>query len=233
MVGHHALWLWFLLTAVILGGFCAFLVYLSRLRGLSTVCVPRFLRAADLNQVWVLMIANEVLRGPFSSRDFAESQQMNLHEIREFMLLMFHNMRVLIAWSASQLRMYLVEKPWQEEGETWEEDPKVIAAQLEVLKAARNFRCYALLAIITITLWLMFRTQWWLPVPRPRFDRLEKICGREFYPLFGNLIRRLCEVTLLLDEGSHDLKNCFLRALIKDYDPDDFLKNIPETGMIM
>src|SRR5205809_1474861 len=208
MVGHHALWLWSLLTIVVLAGFCAFLVYLSRLRGISTVCVRRFLRAADLNQVFALMIVNGVLRDTFSSRAFAESQQRNLHEIREFMLLMFHNMRVLIAWSASQLRMYLVEKPWEEEGETLEEDPRIIAGHLEVLKAARSFRCYALLAIITITLWLMFRTQWWLPVPRPRFDRLEKICGRQFYPLFGNLIRKLCELTLLLDDGSEDLKNC-------------------------
>jgi hypothetical protein len=186
-----------------------------------------FLRPAATHQVF------GILRGTFSQRSFARSQQGNFHEVREFMLLMFHNMRVLIAWSASQLRMYLVEKPWEEEGETLEEDPGVVAAQLEVLKAACSFRWYALLAIITITFWLMFRTQWWLPVPRARFERLQKICGREFYPLFGNMIRKLCELTLLLDEGSQDLKNCFLCALIKDYDPDDFLKNMPETGMIM
>jgi hypothetical protein len=114
-------------------------------------------------------------------------QRKSLHFMREHLLRMSHNAHILLEWSNAELKRQIVGQS-EEDGECYRD----CARQLHV--AAIEFRLFAILSLIKINLWLVFRTQSWLPLSPPSLAELNHLGSLRFFELYSNLTRAVSEL---------------------------------------
>jgi hypothetical protein len=60
--------------------------------------------------------------------------------------------------------------------------------------AAVEFRLFAILSLMKINLWLLFRTQSWLPLSPPSLAELNHLGSLRFFELYSNLTQAVSEL---------------------------------------
>ncbi len=178
----YALLLFALLTV------CALAVYLlvgrlSRFPCRTIRDVPAFLQPVDCMNILELLDpqTEAVLHSSMTETALRCEQQRSLHYVREYMRRMAHNANVLLEWSNAELNRTMVGK------QVDDDSPEYIEAARKLHAAATEFRLYALLSLVKIQLWLIFRTRAWLPFAPPSMAELRQVCGMRFYALYTNL----------------------------------------------
>lgn len=149
-----------------------------------------------------------------------------MHEARGIMAAACYSMSVLIAWATSELKR---EAGFLRIGQGDELTAGLVEGHRQLLVAARDFRGYALLALIKLNVWLVFCSHWWLPFPVPRIANLQKILGREFFAMYGQIFKAVAEVTGHYDDGFTEE---VLTALFKIKDLDAMLALWRQSGML-
>jgi len=94
---------------------------------------------------------------------------------------MSHNAFVFITWANTELWRETKFKPDMEDREVY------IDLSRRVYDAAVEFRVYALLTLLRINFWMMFRIRVWSPFPAPRIADLREIGGVRFYASYSRL----------------------------------------------
>jgi hypothetical protein len=167
---------------------CALAVYLFFGRLSQFPCrtirdVPAFLQPVDSMNLMELLDpqTESVLHSSMTETALRCEQQRSLHYVREYMKRMAHNANVLLEWSNAELNRTMVGKQVEDDS------PEYIEAARKLHAAATEFRLYALLSLIKIQLWLVFRTRTWLPFAPPSLAELRQVCGMRFHALYSNL----------------------------------------------
>jgi hypothetical protein len=109
-------------------------------------------------------------------------QRRSLHFLREHLIRMSHNAHILLEWSNAELKREIVGQ-----SDEYSECYRDCARQLH--SAAIEFRLYAVLSLIKIKLWLVFRTQPWIPLEPPSLADLGHVGSLRFFTLYSNLTR--------------------------------------------
>jgi|SRR6185312_16340374 len=145
--------------------------------------VPAFLQPVDSMNILELLDpqTEAVLHSSLTDVALRVEQQRSLHYVREYMKRMAHNANVLLEWSNAELNRTIVGKQ-VDDGR-----PEYLEAARKLHSAATEFRLYALLSLIKIQLWLVFRTRAWMPFAAPSLAELRQVCGMRFYSLYSNL----------------------------------------------
>src|SRR5215471_3704773 len=158
------------------------LVYLSVrwLRGtpkLTIIEVSRFLRPTHSEDFLKELnpLLDEVLRQTFSRRKFLRSQRDRLHGMKEHLSCMAHDAFVLLRLASTEVWRETKYMPGMENSERYIE----LGQQLH--KAAVEFACVTTLSLMRVNFWLIFRTQWWIPLPAPRIWKLSVTGGLRFH----------------------------------------------------
>lgn len=156
---------------------------LSRCHQLTILDVQKVLRPAHQQRVLQLLDSRveEVVRSFFSRKKLEESQVLCLYEIREHLLRMSHNALILLTWANTELWRETKFKPDMQDREIF------INLSREMHAAALEFRLYALLTVLRINFWMIFRIRRWSPLPQPRVCELKEIAGLRFYSAYGRL----------------------------------------------
>jgi len=205
------------------------LAYLARFRRPATVDVRHFLRGADVKRMFSNILVGGCMEEIGSGREFLESHRMQMHEARKFMLAIFHDMGILIAWSEGALHMELVEKPWEADGEVAEDGEKFVEGHRTLLAAAKEFRRYALFKLVRVNIGLLFHAHWMLRWTMPGWASLTE-SGRGLLAVYGKIFKAVVEVTALYDE---EFSEEFLKLLFKIEDPAKEIAAWRETGIIL
>jgi hypothetical protein len=166
-----------------------FLGRLSRFPCRTIRDVPAFLQPVDSASMMDLLNpeTQEYLHTAMTSLALRLEQRRSLHFLREHLTRMSHNAHILLEWSNAELKREIVGQ-----SEEYSECYRDCARQLHA--AALEFRLYALLSRIKINLWLVFRTQTWLPLAPPSLANLSQVCGLRFFTLYSNLTRAVSEL---------------------------------------
>ena len=177
----------FLLVVLALLGASALYFFLGRLSRFPCRTirdVPAFLQPVDSASMMQLLNpeTEEYLRSAMTGLALRLEQRRSLHFLREHMIRMSHNAHILLEWSNAELKREIVGQS-EEYGECYRD----CARQLHA--AALEFRLYATLSRIKIKLWLVFRTQLWLPLAPPNLANLGEVGGLRFFTLYSNLTR--------------------------------------------
>lgn len=205
-----------LLTVLVIALAAMLTARLSRYPGLCVVDVSKFFRAADPKIMMVQLnpIFEEGLRMAMPRRNFLRQQRKNLHSVLEFLRCMAHSTLVAIELAHNELDRELIKRPGMEESEEY------IARAKDLQEAAAQFRIYCLLGILKVRLWIIFRTQWWLPFTPARIASLSDIRGLNFYAGYQGFIQA---VSALGQLHGPEFKESFLHALIKTDPLDEML----------
>jgi hypothetical protein len=226
MVQLPIFWFWLGIGAIVLLAGCLFLAYLSRFQKPSTAELVKFLRGADMKRLHELFLTDGTLRGEIPRRRFLQRERRRLHEARGIMWAAYYSMRVLMAWAISEFNR---EAGFLRIGQGDALTADLVEGHRQLLAAARDFRNYALLALIQLNVWLIFCTHWWLPFPVPHIAGLQKIMGRDFFAAYGQLFKAVAEATGHYDEGFTEE---VLTALFKIKDLDAMLALWRQSGML-
>lgn len=220
MVGSFVVSFGFWVTVIPLTLVCLllFLAYLVRLRNPATVDVCDLLRGADARRMLNNIVSSGLMDG---------SRRFSLYEAREFMLAIFHDMSVLIAWSRGALHMELVERPWEEDGVFLEDSRGFVEGHRALLAAAKDFRRHAFKSLLKINVALLHdhRSLRWL---MPAWGDLSRSCGRGFLALYAGVFKAVVELTVLYDE---DYPEQFVKALFKIKDPANEIAALRNAGV--
>jgi hypothetical protein len=176
----------FLITLLILitsSAVFAAILLLSRCPQFTILDTQKVLRPVHQQRILQLLDSRveEVVRSFFSPKKFEESQLLCLYEIREHMLRMSHNAFILLTWANTELWRETKLRPNMQDRETF------IELSREMHAAAVEFRLYALLTVLRINFWMIFRIRPWCPLPKPRLCQLREIAGLRFYSAYGRL----------------------------------------------
>ena len=146
--------------------------------------VPAFLQPVDSAGMMELLNpqTEEYLHSAMTGVALRLEQRKSLHFMREHLLRMSHNAHILLEWSNAELKRQIVGQS-EEDGECYRD----CARQLHA--AAIEFRLFAILSLIKINLWLVFRTQAWLPLSAPSLAELNHLGSLRFFELYSNLTR--------------------------------------------
>jgi hypothetical protein len=179
---------------IVLGLICASGLYfffgrLSRFPTRTIRDVPAFLQPVDSASMIELLNpqTEQYLRSAMTGLALRLEQRRSLHFIREHLIRMSHNAHILLEWSNAELKREIVGQT-EEHSECYRD----CARQLHV--AAMEFRLYAALSLFKIKLWLVFRTQSWLPLAPPSLADLGQVCGLRFFTLHSNLTRAVSDL---------------------------------------
>lgn len=166
-----------------------FLGRLSRFPCRTIRDVPAFLQPVDSAGMMQLLNpqTEEFLHSAMTGLALRLEQRRSLHFIREHLLRLSHNAHILLEWSNAELKREIV---GQSEADS--ECYRDCARQLHV--AAIEFKLYATLSLIKINLWLVFRTQSWLPLSPPSLSALGQVGGLRFFNLYSNLTRAVSDL---------------------------------------
>jgi len=166
-----------------------FLGRLSRFPCRTIRDVPAFLQPVD--SAGMLQLLNpqteQFLHSAMTGVAWRLEQRKSLHFMREHLLRMSHNAHILLEWSNAELKRQIVGQS-EEDGECYRD----CARQLHT--AAIEFRLFAILSLIKINLWLVFRTQAWLPLSAPSLAELNSLGSLRFFELYSNLTRAVSEL---------------------------------------
>lgn len=146
--------------------------------------VPAFLQPVDSQSMLQLLNPeNEQYLQTMTGLALRLEQRKSLHFVREHLLRLSHNAHILLEWSNAELKREMVGR--QRDADSYRES----AHQLH--NAAIEFKLYATLSLVKINLWLLFRTQSWLPVAAPDLAELRQVAGLRFFHLYSNLTRAM------------------------------------------
>ena len=162
--------------------------------------VPLFLRPVDsANMLKILNPEDEaILRSALTKRARHWEQLRTLPDAREYMMRRAHNASIFIEWANAELSHEIVGRPADTE------DYLESARKLQL--AASEFRIYAILSLIKINFWMIFRTVSWLPFSAPSLANLREVYGFQFFSLHSRLSNAVSELGLLYgNEFQHDL----------------------------
>lgn len=177
------------LTLLAGGSLYLFLGRLSKFPCRTIRDVPAFLQPVDSAYVFQLMNpqTEDYLRSAMTGLALRLEQRRNLHFVREHLTRMAHNAHILLEWSNAELKRDIVGQS-EEYGECYRE----CARRLH--KAAIEFRLYALLSRAKIGVWMIFRTQSWMPFAPPSLAELGEVGGMRFFTLYSNLTRAVTDL---------------------------------------
>src|SRR5262249_7549552 len=166
-----------------------FLGRLSRFPCRTIRDVPAFLQPVDSANIFQLLNpqTEDYLRSAMTGLALRLEQRRSLHFLREHLLRMSHNAHILLEWSNAELKREIIGQ-----NEEYSECYRDCARRLH--GAAIEFRIYAALSLFKIKLWMVFRTQSWMPFAPPSLDKLGEICGMRFFPLYSNLTRAVADL---------------------------------------
>src|SRR5262245_35169084 len=138
-----------------------FLGRLSRFPCRTIRDVPAFLQPVDSANVFQLLNpqTEDYLHSTMTGLALRLEQRRSLHFLREHLLRMSHNARILLEWSNAELKREIIGH--DEDGECYRDCARKLHA------AAVEFRLYAVLSLIKIKFWMIFRTQSWMPFAPP------------------------------------------------------------------
>jgi hypothetical protein len=178
-----------ILALLCASGLWLFLGRLSRFPCRTIRDVPAFLQPVD--SVSMMQLLNpeteEYLHSAMTGLALRIEQRRSLHFLREHLTRMSHNAHILLEWSNAELKREIVGQ-----SEEFAECYRDCARQLHA--AALEFRLYAALSRIKINLWLIFRTQTWLPLAPPTLADLSQVAGLRFFTLYSNLTRAVSDL---------------------------------------
>lgn len=159
------------------------LAYIAHRPQLTILDVQKILRPVEQKRVLQLFDfrVENIAQNLFSRRNFRETQLVHLYETREYLLRMSHNAFVLIVWANTELWRETKFMPGMEDG------AKFIELSRDVYCAALNFRVYALMTLLRIHFWMLFRISPWSPFPAPRISSLRETAGFRFYASYQKL----------------------------------------------
>jgi hypothetical protein len=182
----------FLLVILALISASALYFFLGRLSSFPCRTIrdgPAFLQPVDSAGMMQLLNpqTEEFLHSAMTGVAWRLEQRKSLHFMREHLLRMSHNAHILLEWSNAELKRQIVGQS-EEDGECYRD----CARQLHV--AAIEFRLFAILSLIKINLWLVFRTQAWLPLSPPSLAELNHLGSFRFFELYSNLTRAVSEL---------------------------------------
>jgi hypothetical protein len=182
----------FLLIVLALLGASALYFFLSRLFRFPCRTirdVPAFLQPVDSASILELLNpeTGEFLRSAMTNLALRLEHKRNLHFLREHLIRMSHNAHILLEWSDAELKREMV-------GQSVEYDECYRDCAHQLHTAAAQFRLYAALSLFKINLWLLFRTQTWLPLAPPSLSDLGEVGGLRFFALYSNLTRAVSEL---------------------------------------
>jgi len=178
-----------ILALLCASGLWFFLGRLSRFPCRTIRDVPAFLQPVDSISMMQLLNpeTEEYLHSAMTGLALRLEQRRSLHFLREHLTRMSHNAHILLEWSNAELKREIVGQS-EEFGECYRD----CARQLHV--AALEFRLYAILSRIKINMWLVFRTQTWLPLAPPSLADLSQVGGLRFFTLYSNLTRAVSDL---------------------------------------
>ena len=177
----------FLLVVLALLGASALYLFFGRLTRFPCRTirdVPAFLQPVDSANMMQLLNpeTEEYLHSAMTGLALRLEQRRSLHFLREHLIRMSHNAHILLEWSNAELKREIVGQ-----SDEYSECYRDCARQLH--SAAIEFRLYAVLSLIKIKLWLVFRTQPWIPLEPPSLADLGHVGSLRFFTLYSNLTR--------------------------------------------
>ncbi|SRR5579859_1351622 len=166
-----------------------FLGRLSRFPCRTIRDVPAFLQPVDSVNVFQLLNpqTEEYLQSAMTGVALRLEQRRSLHFLREHLMRMSHNAHILLEWSNAELEREIIGQ-----NEEFSECYRECARRLHT--AALEFRLYAVLSLIKIKLWMLFRTQSWMPFSPPSLSSLGEVCGMRFFTLYSNLTSAVADL---------------------------------------
>lgn len=166
-----------------------FLGRLSRFPCRTIRDVPAFLQPVDSANIFQLLNpqTEDYLRSAMTGLALRLEQRRSLHFLREHLLRMSHNAHILLEWSNAELKREIIGQN-EEHSECYRDCARRLHA------AAIEFRLYAVLSLIKIKFWMIFRTQSWMPFAPPSLDNLSEVCGLRFFTLYSNLTRAVTDL---------------------------------------
>lgn len=187
----------------------------------SAMDVATFLRGGHPKRM-VILINPEFdagLQSGLSPRGFKEQQRRNLHYILEFLSCWLHDAQVSLEWSCRVIRRETVDRPGEPDA------LQFVEAAHKLQHAAIDSRVYAIIAMLKIHCWIVFRTQWWLPLKPPQMATLTDVWGKNFFETYHAFLQAFSDLGEL---HGPEFKEAFLQALIRPdpLDVSDFV-NIP------
>ncbi|HKD82210.1 MAG TPA: hypothetical protein VKH81_21135 [Candidatus Angelobacter sp.] len=178
-----------ILALLCAGALYLFLGRLSRFPCRTIRDVPAFLQPVDSANIFQLLNpqTEDYLRSAMTGLALRLEQRRSLHFLREHLLRMSHNAHILLEWSNAELKREIV-------GQTEEDSECYRDCARRLHSAAIEFRLYAVLSLIKIKFWMIFRTQSWMPFAPPSLARLSEVCGLRFFTLYSNLTRAVADL---------------------------------------
>jgi hypothetical protein len=203
------------LLGILAGGVALIAARLSRYPNRSVVDVAEFLRPGNPQKVMDLLNPQfeERLRATLPRREFLRQQRKSLFSILEFLSCMSHSTRICIELANNELEA--VQPPGGEDSAEY------IECALALQQAAVEFRFYCLATTMKARTWLLFRTQWWLPLEPPRLSELKDMQGLNFAASYNRFVRALANLGRL---HGMEFQDSFLHALIKSDPLNDVLR---------
>ena len=191
-----------LLTVIILcvSSLGLFVLRLSRFPDRTIRDVRVFLR--PVNSAGMLELLNPeseaLCASTLTHRAFRWEQLRNLHYAREYMVRMSHNAAILAEWANAELSLEIVGRPGNKD------EAEYLRSARKLHIAASEFRIYALLSLVKIRFWMIFRTVPWLPFAPPNITELRGIYGMKFFALYSKLTEAVSELGLLYGQEFHE-----------------------------
>ncbi|HEU4416447.1 MAG TPA: hypothetical protein VFT65_16780 [Candidatus Angelobacter sp.] len=180
-----------LVFLAVLGASALYLFFgrLSRFPCRTIRDVPAFLQPVDSANVFQLLNpqTEDYLRSAMTGLALRLEQRRSLHFVREHLNRMSHNAHILLEWSNAELQREIIGQ-----SEEYSECYRDCARRLH--SAAIEFRIYAVLSLIKIKFWMVFRTQPWMPFAAPSLAELGEVCGMRFFTLYSNLTRAVTDL---------------------------------------
>jgi len=166
-----------------------FLGRLSRFPCRTIRDVPGFLQPVDSANVFQLLNpqTEDYLRSAMTGLALRLEQRRSLHFFREHLQRMSHNAHILLEWSNAELKREIIGQK-AEDSECYRDCARRLHA------AAIEFKLYAALSLFKIRVWMIFRTQSWMPFAPPSLDGLGEVCGMRFFTLYSNLTRAVSDL---------------------------------------
>lgn len=220
------------LILVVMAAFIGLLIYLGRLKRPTVLDVCRFLKPVDGQMILSLGHSGSFHPTRWHYGELKET----LLEIRRCFSALQFDLRLLIAWANSQLRMELVEKPWEKDRAAnelseaerlieQEELEKFVAGNRELLAAACALQKYIFWRQMRVYLWLIFRSHWFLPFPIPNVANLTfETRGRRqhLFILYLNMARAAVALGELYDATGavSGVRDCFAETFMNFKKPE-------------
>jgi hypothetical protein len=132
--------------------------------------VTVFFRKIDWNEVEELFdpVGERYLRLVQSNYHFRRTMRVRIHEARELLWRMYHNVRVVHEWANTELRDMLDKSP----DRSTERERMIVA----VSERAAHFRALATIQLVKLTAWTVLRIERWPFIRIPSVASLCK-CG--------------------------------------------------------